>query len=142
MAPAYVKPYVKRQKNDARDAEAICEAVTRPRTSKPCLIAYELSSGREPFIRRRVSTFKMDLFRRSSPSQRWSPQTLTRAPRAGAFVLSTPAMLSAELLCRRVMAEATMSSAGTRFAVATTAAKKSLIFSMRVPQGPVGRCRE
>jgi transposase len=30
MPPAYVKPYVKRQKNDTRDAEAICEAVTRP----------------------------------------------------------------------------------------------------------------
>lgn len=30
MPAAYVKPYVKRQKNDMRDAEAICEAVTRP----------------------------------------------------------------------------------------------------------------
>ena len=30
IPPAYVKPYVKRQKNDAADAEAICEAVTRP----------------------------------------------------------------------------------------------------------------
>jgi transposase len=29
MPPAYVKPYAKRQKNDAADAEAICEAVTR-----------------------------------------------------------------------------------------------------------------
>ena len=29
MPPAYVKPYVKRQKNDTTDAEAICEAVTR-----------------------------------------------------------------------------------------------------------------
>ena len=29
IPPAYVKPYVKRQKNDAADAEAICEAVTR-----------------------------------------------------------------------------------------------------------------
>jgi transposase len=29
MPPAYVKPYVKRQKNDIADAEAICEAVTR-----------------------------------------------------------------------------------------------------------------
>ena len=29
MPPAYVKPYVKRQKNDSADAEAICEAVTR-----------------------------------------------------------------------------------------------------------------
>jgi transposase len=30
IAPAYVKPFVKRQKNDAADAEAICEAVQRP----------------------------------------------------------------------------------------------------------------
>jgi transposase len=30
MPPAYVKPYVKRHKNDATDAEAICEAVARP----------------------------------------------------------------------------------------------------------------
>ena len=29
MPPAYVKPYLKRQKNDSADAEAICEAVTR-----------------------------------------------------------------------------------------------------------------
>ena len=29
MPPTYVKPYVKRQKNDMGDAEAICEAVTR-----------------------------------------------------------------------------------------------------------------
>ncbi len=29
VPPAYVKPYVKRQKNDMADAEAICEAVTR-----------------------------------------------------------------------------------------------------------------
>jgi transposase len=28
MPPAYVKPYIKRQKNDAADAEAICEAIT------------------------------------------------------------------------------------------------------------------
>jgi transposase len=30
MAPQFVKPYVKTNKSDARDAEAICEAVTRP----------------------------------------------------------------------------------------------------------------
>jgi transposase len=30
MPPRYVKPYVKRNKNDAADAEAICEAVQRP----------------------------------------------------------------------------------------------------------------
>ena len=30
IAPSYVKPFVKRQKNDAADAEAICEAAMRP----------------------------------------------------------------------------------------------------------------
>jgi transposase len=30
LAPQYVKPYVKRNKNDAADAEAICEAMSRP----------------------------------------------------------------------------------------------------------------
>jgi transposase len=30
IAPIYVKPFVKRQKNDAADAEAICEAAMRP----------------------------------------------------------------------------------------------------------------
>jgi transposase len=30
MPPAYVKPYVKQGKTDAADAEAVCEAVTRP----------------------------------------------------------------------------------------------------------------
>jgi transposase len=30
MPPAYVKPYVKRNKNDDRDAEGICEAMGRP----------------------------------------------------------------------------------------------------------------
>ena len=30
IPPLYVKAYVKRQKNDAADAAAICEAVTRP----------------------------------------------------------------------------------------------------------------
>lgn len=41
IPPAYVKPYVKRQKNDAADAAAICEAVTRPsmRFVKPRSIA-------------------------------------------------------------------------------------------------------
>jgi transposase len=30
MSPTYVRPYVKAQKNDERDAEAIAEAATRP----------------------------------------------------------------------------------------------------------------
>ncbi len=34
MPPTYVKPYVKRGKTDAADAEAIFEAVTRPSSSR------------------------------------------------------------------------------------------------------------
>ena len=61
MPPAYVKPYVKRQKNDAADAEAICEAVTRANmrfveTKTPeqqsCLM---LHRTRQLFIRQRTS---------------------------------------------------------------------------------------
>ena len=61
MPPAYVKPYVKRQKNDATDAEAICEAVTRPnmrfvetKTSEQqgCLT---LHRARHLFIRQQTS---------------------------------------------------------------------------------------
>jgi transposase len=61
MPPAYVKPYVKRQKNDASDAEAICEAVMRPtmrfvETKTPeqqsCLM---LHRTRHLFIRQQTS---------------------------------------------------------------------------------------
>src|ERR1700759_5639677 len=61
MPPAYVKPYVKRQKNDATDAEAICEAVTRSNmrvvpTTKPeqqsCLM---LHRTRHLFIRQQTA---------------------------------------------------------------------------------------
>ena len=36
MAPQFVKPYVKANKTDAADAEAICEAVTRPTMACDC----------------------------------------------------------------------------------------------------------
>ena len=36
MTPSYVKAYLKRSKNDANDAAAICEAVTRPSPSPRC----------------------------------------------------------------------------------------------------------
>ena len=61
IPPAYVKPYVKRQKNDAADAEAICEAVQRPSmrfvpTKTPeqqsCLM---LHRTRHLFIRQRTA---------------------------------------------------------------------------------------
>ena len=44
MPPSFVKPYVKRQ-NDAADAEAICEAVTRP-----TMRSVEIKSGEQQSI--------------------------------------------------------------------------------------------
>ena len=61
MPPAYVKPYVMRQKNDAADAEAICEAVTRAnmrfvetktREQQACLM---LHRTRHLFIKQQTS---------------------------------------------------------------------------------------
>jgi transposase len=61
MPPAYVKPYVKRQKNDATDAEAICEAVgranmrfvaTKTLEQQSCLV---LHRTRHLFIRQQTS---------------------------------------------------------------------------------------
>jgi transposase len=55
ISPAYVKPYVKRGKSDAADAEAICEAVTRPtmrfvevKTPEQQAILVTSSFGNEP----------------------------------------------------------------------------------------------
>jgi transposase len=65
MPPAYVKPYVKQHKNDATDAEAICEAVTRPNmrfvaTKTPeqqsCLM---LHRTRHLFIRQQTSVINV-----------------------------------------------------------------------------------
>jgi transposase len=65
MPPAYVKPYVKRQKNDMADAEAICEAVTRANmrfvpTKKPeqqsCLM---LHRTRHLFIRQQTAVINV-----------------------------------------------------------------------------------
>lgn len=60
MPAAYVKPYLKRQKNDAADAEAICEAVTRPTMrfvpikSKEQQSVLMLHRSRELLIRQRT----------------------------------------------------------------------------------------
>ena len=60
MPPVYVKPYVKRGKNDAADAEAICEAVTRqtmrfvPVKSREQQAALSLHRARSLLIRQRT----------------------------------------------------------------------------------------
>jgi transposase len=61
MPPAYVKPYVKRQKSDATDADAICEAVTRANMRFVPTKTSEQQSGpgapprRQMFIRQQTS---------------------------------------------------------------------------------------
>lgn len=61
MAPQFVKPYVKTNKNDARDAEAICEAVARPNmrfvpvktTEQQAVLA--LHRARQGFVKARTA---------------------------------------------------------------------------------------
>lgn len=60
IAPQHVKPYVRRGKHDAADAEAICEAMSRPRTRFVAIKSAEQQAGqmlfgvREQLLRRRT----------------------------------------------------------------------------------------
>src|SRR6266436_6927322 len=60
LAPQHVKPYVRRNKNDEADAEAICEAMSRPRTrfvpikTAEQQAAQMLAGVRDQLIRRRT----------------------------------------------------------------------------------------
>jgi transposase len=65
LPPQYVKPYVKRSKNDAADAEAICEAMSRPtmrfvpvKTAEQ-QAALMLEGMRDSLIRRRTQLCNM-----------------------------------------------------------------------------------
>ena len=61
MAPQFVKPYVKTNKNDAADAEAICEAVSRPNMRFVPIKTIEqqailsLHRGRQGFVKDRTA---------------------------------------------------------------------------------------
>ncbi len=61
MAPAFVKPYVKSNKNDRNDAEAICEAVTRPHMRFVAIktpeqqAVFHLHHGRRQLVKQRVA---------------------------------------------------------------------------------------
>lgn len=65
VPPAYVKPFVKRQKTDAADAEAICEAASRPTMrfvavksaeKQACGLAIKVRDG---LVRQRTQTINM-----------------------------------------------------------------------------------
>lgn len=65
MPPAYVKPYVKRGKTDVNDAEAICEAVTRPTMRYVAIkspeqqAALALHRTRDLFVKQRTQSVNM-----------------------------------------------------------------------------------
>jgi transposase len=65
MPPAYVKAYVKRGKTDAADAEAICEAVTRPTMrfvpikSREQQAALSMHRGRNLLVKQRTQSINM-----------------------------------------------------------------------------------
>jgi transposase len=86
MPPAYIKPYVKRGKTDASDAEAICEAVQRPTMrflpikSVDQQAALALHRTRDLLVRqrtqlvnmiRRVGPILLPRTARPQPRQRW-----------------------------------------------------------------------
>ena len=56
MPPAYVKPYVKRQKKRHKDAEANCEAVTRPNMRFVSTKTVFQTSARSPAVLRDALT--------------------------------------------------------------------------------------
>jgi len=94
MPPSYVKPYVKRNKNDAADAEAICEAVTRPTMrfvpvkSREQQAAILLHRARDLLIRQRtqlVNALRSHLaeFGIVGPQGLWNVKRLVDAVRDG-----------------------------------------------------------
>src|SRR5256886_4158697 len=64
MAPQHVKAYVKRNKNDGRDAEGLCEAMSRPTMqfvpvkTEEQQAALMLAGGRQQLIARRTQLSK------------------------------------------------------------------------------------
>ena len=80
IAPAYVKPFIKRQKSDAADAEAICEAAQRPSMRfVPVKTEEQQANGivfraRDLLVRQRTQCVNAenDVGTGSSQTRRWS----------------------------------------------------------------------
>ena len=74
IAPHFVKPYVKTHKTDATDAEAICEAVSRPNMRFVPIKSIEQQSAlslhrvRQGFVRARTAQGRTRLLRTRGPA--------------------------------------------------------------------------
>jgi hypothetical protein len=83
MPPAYVKPYVKRGKNDVVDAEAICEAVRRPTMrfvavkSREQQSVLSLHRARSLLVEQRTQLVNM---MRNMFAEKWATNTYTNCP--------------------------------------------------------------
>ena len=107
MPAAYVKPYVKRQKNDATDAEAICEAVTRANMrfvktktaeQQSCLM---LHRTRHLFIRQQTAV--INAIRATLPSSGSSRRSGAMASRNCSMSSPIPATNACPRLRERVL---------------------------------------
>src|SRR6056297_2260657 len=103
IPPAYVKPFVKRQKNDAADAEAICEAALRP-TMRFVPVKSEETQGaamvfrvRELLIRQRTQAINA-LRGHLSEFGQVAPQGATNAARLIAIVEDPESGLPADAI--------------------------------------------
>jgi hypothetical protein len=97
MPPAYVKPYVKRHKNDAVDAEAICEAVTRANmrfvaTKTPEQQSASVQPWRLLWLPASLIRWLSGQGETSRPGSGWSPGKTRAAVRIGSAISANEAI--------------------------------------------------
>jgi transposase len=95
IPPAYVKPFVKRQKNDAADGEAICEAAQRPSMRFLNHTVAALADPAAYAILARPAAARLSARAYSVPSLSGGGAVATRSGPATRFCCSTNSLKSA-----------------------------------------------